>query len=80
MTYYNSTAPYQGPQGQSTVTDQSLKLPDAISMESFQQYPVETFPEDDKCSTSDVVLKLDSTVNACWKIMTLTVLGKLPHI
>jgi len=43
-----------------------MKLPDAISMEPFQQYLAETFPEDGKCtSTSGVVHKLDSTVNAC---------------
>ena len=39
-----------------------MKLPDAISMESFQQYLTETFPEDGKCSTSGVIHKLDSTV------------------
>ena len=47
------------------VTDQLLKLPDAISMEPFQQYLAETFPEDGKHSTSGVVHKLDLTVNAC---------------
>ena len=47
------------------VTDQSLKLPDAISMEPFQQYLAETFPGDGKRSTSGVVHELDSTVNAC---------------
>ena len=47
------------------VTDQSLKLPDAISMEPFQQYLTETFPEDSKRSTSSVVHELDSTVNTC---------------
>jgi len=47
------------------VTDQLLKLPDAISMELFQQYLAETFPEAGKCSTSGVVHKLDSTVNTC---------------
>ena len=73
----------------STVTGQSphvydlwkharMKLPDTISMEPFQQYLTETFPEDSKHSTSGVVHELDSTVNACWK--TLTVLVKLPHI
>ena len=50
-------------------------LLDTISMEWFQQYLTEKFPEDGKCSTSSVV---HSTVNVCWK--TLTVLGKLPHI
>ena len=39
-----------------------MKLPDAISMESFQQYLTETFPEDGKCTTSGVIHKLDSTV------------------
>jgi len=52
-----------------------MKLPDIISMERFQQYLTEKFPEDGKCSTSCVV---HSTVNTCWK--NLTVLGKLPHI
>jgi len=47
------------------VTDQSLKLPDAISMEPFQQYLTETFPEDSKHSKSGVVHELDSTVNTC---------------
>ena len=51
-----------------------MKLPDAISMESFQQYLTETFPEDGKCSTSGVVHELDLTVK------TITVLGKLPHV
>jgi len=41
-----------------------MKLPDAISIEPFQQYLTETFPEDGKRSTSGVVHKLDSTVNA----------------
>ena len=62
------------------VTDQSLKLPDAISMEPFQQYLAEMFPEDGKRSTSGVVHELDSTVNACWKTKTLMALGKLPHV
>jgi len=79
---------YPGSQGRSTVTDQS---PSCVSLtiittceneatrtESFQQYLTETFPEDGKCSTSGVFHKLDSTVNTCWK--TLTVLGKLPHV
>jgi len=39
-----------------------MKLQDAISMESFQRYLTETFPEDGKCSTSGVVHELDSTV------------------
>ena len=58
------------------VTDQSpsrvrlykharMNLPDAISMEPFQQYLAEMFPEDGKRSTSGVVHELDSTVNAC---------------
>ena len=54
-----------------------MKLPDTISMEPFQQYLAEKFPEDGKRSTSGVVQELDLTVNACWK--TLTALGKLPH-
>jgi len=52
--------------------------PDTISMESFQQYLAEKFPEDGKRSTSGVVHELDSTVNACWK--TLMELGKLPRV
>ena len=55
-----------------------MKLPDAISMEPFQQYLTETFPEDGKCSTSGVVHELDSIVNVCWQ--TLMMLGKLPHV
>ena len=55
-----------------------MKLADTISMEPFQQYLAEKFPEDGKRSTSSVVHKLDSTVNACWK--TLTALGNLPHV
>ena len=61
--------------GQSTVNDQSpshVKSCDyktceneATSMEPFQQYLVETFPEDGKRSTSVVVHELDLTVNAC---------------
>jgi len=39
-----------------------MKLPDAISMESFQQYLTEAFPEDSKCSTSSVVHELDLAV------------------
>ena len=77
----------------STVTDQSpsrarMKLPDTISIEPFQQYLTEKFPEDSKHSTSSVVhlsfskrikdCELESTVNDCWK--TLTVPGKLPHV
>jgi len=42
-----------------------MKLPNTISMEPFQQYLAETFPEDGKCSTSSVVHELDSIVNAC---------------
>jgi len=42
-----------------------MKLPDTISMEPFQQYLTEKFPEDGKRSTSGVVQELDSTVNAC---------------
>ena len=45
--------------------DQSLRLPDTISMEPFQQYLAETFPGDGKRSTSGAVQELDSTVNAC---------------
>ena len=52
-----------------------MKLPDIISMELFQQYLAETFPEDGK---HGAVHKLDSTVDAGWK--TLMVLGKLPHV
>jgi len=44
--------------------NQSLRLPDTISMEPFQQYLAETFPRDSKRSTSGVVHELDSTVNA----------------
>ena len=47
-------------------------------MEPFQQYLTERFPKDSKRSPSSVVHKLDSTVNACGK--TLTVLGKLPGV
>jgi len=50
---------------------------EATRMEPFQQYLAETFPEDGKHSTSVVVHKLNSTVNACWK--PLRALGKLPH-
>jgi len=42
-----------------------MKLPDTISLEPFQQYFAETFPEDGKRSTSGVVHELDLTVNAC---------------
>jgi len=42
-----------------------MKLPDTISMEPFQHYLAETFPEDSKRSTSGVIHELDSTVNAC---------------
>ena len=38
---------------------------EATSMEPFQQYLAETFPEDGKCSTSGVVHELNSTVNDC---------------
>ena len=55
-----------------------MKLPSTISMEPFQQYLTETFPEDGKRSTSGVVRELDLTINACWK--TLTALGKLPNV
>ena len=49
-------------------------LPDAISMEPFQQYLADTFPEDGKRSTSGVVheLRLDCQVTLA--------LGKLPHV
>jgi len=53
-------------------------LPDEISMEPFQQYLAETFPKNSKCSTSSVVHELDSTVNACWK--TLTVIPNLAFL
>jgi len=45
-----------------------MKLPNTISMEPlpFQQCLAETFPEDDKRSTSGMVHGLDSTVNTCW--------------
>ena len=39
-----------------------MKLPDAISMEPFQQDLTEMFPEDGKRSTSGVVHELDLTV------------------
>ena len=39
-----------------------MKLPDAISMEPFQQDLAEMFPEDGKSSTSGAVHELDSTV------------------
>jgi len=42
-----------------------MNLPDAISIEPFQQYLAEIFPEDGKRSTSGVVHELDLTVNAC---------------
>jgi len=42
-----------------------MKLPDTISMESFQQYLAKMFPEDSKRSTYSVVHELDQTVNAC---------------
>jgi len=45
--------------------DQSLRLPDTIIMEPFQQYLAETFHGDGKHSTSGVVHELDLTVNAC---------------
>ena len=35
-----------------------MKLPDTISMEPFQKYLTETFPEDGKCSTSGVIHEL----------------------
>jgi len=66
---------YQGSQKQSTVTVQlpsraSLAIiktwkNEATSMEPFQQYLTETFPEDGKHSISGVVHELDSTVIAC---------------
>ena len=37
-----------------------MELPNAISMESFQQYLAEIFPKDSKHSTSGVVHELDS--------------------
>ena len=39
-----------------------MKLPNTTSMEPFQQYLAEKFPEDGKRSTSGVVHELDSTV------------------
>ena len=36
-----------------------MKLPNAISVEPFQQYLAETFPEDGTRSTSGVVHELD---------------------
>jgi len=42
-----------------------MKLPDTISMEPFQQYLTEKFPEDGKSSTSGVVHELDLTVYTC---------------
>ena len=48
-------------------------------MEPFQQYLAKTFPKDSKCSTSSVVHELYSTVNACWKTLTLFFVG-LPEL
>ena len=48
---------YQSP---SRVTCEN-EVPDTISMELFQQYLAEKFPEDGKRSTSGVVRELDST-------------------
>jgi len=67
---------YQGSRGRSTITDQlpshvsltviKMYKNEATSMEPFQQYLAEMFPEDGKRSTSSVVhCELDSTVNAC---------------
>ena len=66
---------YQDSQWRSTITVQlpsrvSLAIikaweNEATSMEPFQQYLAEIFPEDGKHSTSGVVHELDLTVNAC---------------
>jgi len=42
-----------------------LHVPDTISMEPFQQYLGEKFPEDSKHSTSSMVHELHTTVIAC---------------
>ena len=44
--------------------DQSLRLPDTISMEPFQKYLAEMFPGDGKRSTSGVVHELGLIAHA----------------